>query len=250
MTVPEELDPQQLPGHVAIVMDGNGRWARKRKKPRIYGHKIGADSVRDIVETCGEIGISCLTLYAFSAENWKRPHQEVSGLMNILKSYLVSELDRMEKNQIRLRCLGEISRLPDSVREVLLTSIQRTAANTKLNLNLALSYGARDEICRAVRSIAEQCRAGTLDPDQIDHQVIGDHLYTAGLPDPDLLIRTGGECRLSNFLLWQASYSEIYFTETMWPDFRRTAFIEAIRDYQQRERRFGRTTEQLRRQDT
>ncbi|MEE4313631.1 MAG: isoprenyl transferase [Desulfofustis sp.] len=250
MTVPEELDPQRLPGHVAIVMDGNGRWARKRKKPRIYGHKIGADSVRDIVETCGEIGISCLTLYAFSAENWKRPHQEVSGLMNILKSYLVSELDRMEKNQIRLRCLGEISRLPDSVREVLLTSIQRTAANTKLNLNLALSYGARDEICRAVQSIAGQCRAGTLDPDQIDHQVIGDHLYTAGLPDPDLLIRTGGECRLSNFLLWQASYSEIYFTETMWPDFRRAAFIEAIRDYQQRERRFGRTTEQLRRQDS
>lgn len=250
MTVPEELDPQRLPAHVAIVMDGNGRWARKRKKPRIYGHKIGADSVRDIVETCGEIGVSCLTLYAFSAENWKRPHQEVSGLMNILKSYLVSELDRMEKNQIRLRCLGEISRLPDSVREVLLTSIQRTAANTKLTLNLALSYGARDEICRAVRSIAGQCRAGTLDPDQIDHQVIADHLYTVGLPDPDLLIRTGGECRLSNFLLWQASYSEIYFTETMWPDFRRAAFIEAIRDYQQRERRFGRTTEQIRRQDS
>ncbi|MCB2215024.1 isoprenyl transferase [Desulfofustis glycolicus] len=250
MTVPEELDPQRLPAHVAIVMDGNGRWARKRKKPRIYGHKIGADSVRDIVETCGEIGISCLTLYAFSAENWKRPHQEVSGLMNILKSYLVSELDRMEKNQIRLRCLGEISRLPDSVRDVLHTSIQRTAANTKLTLNLALSYGARDEICRAVRLIAGQCRAGTLDPDQVDHQVIADNLYTAGLPDPDLLIRTGGECRLSNFLLWQASYSEIYFTETMWPDFRRAAFIEAIRDYQQRERRFGRTTEQLRRQDS
>jgi undecaprenyl diphosphate synthase len=250
MTVPEELDPQRLPAHVAIVMDGNGRWARKRKKPRIYGHKIGADSVREIVEACGEIGISCLTLYAFSAENWKRPHQEVSGLMNILKSYLVSELDRMEKNQIRLRCLGEISRLPDSVREVLLTSIQRTAANTRLTLNLALSYGARDEICRAVRSIAGQCRAGTLDPDQVDQQVIADHLYTAGLPDPDLLIRTGGECRLSNFLLWQASYSEIYFTETMWPDFRRAAFIEAIRDYQQRERRFGRTTEQIRRQDS
>jgi len=245
MTVPEALDPQRLPTHVAIVMDGNGRWARKRKKPRIYGHKIGADSVRDIVETCGELGISYLTLYAFSAENWKRPHQEVSGLMNILKSYLVSELDRMEKNQIRLRCFGEISRLPDSVREVLRTSIQRTADNTKLTLNLALSYGARDEICRAVQSIAAQCRTGTMDPDQVDHQIIADHLYTAGQPDPDLLIRTGGECRLSNFLLWQASYNDIYFTETMWPDFRRAAFIEAIRDYQQRERRFGRTTEQL-----
>jgi undecaprenyl diphosphate synthase len=246
MTVPESLDPQRLPTHVAIVMDGNGRWAKKRKKPRIYGHKIGADSVRDIVEVCGELGISYLTLYAFSAENWKRPRQEVSGLMNILKSYLVSELDRMEKNRIRLRCLGETSRLPESVRDVLITSINRTAANTKLTLNLALSYGARDEICRAVRSIAEQCCGGTLDPKQIDHQVLADHLYTAGQPDPDLLIRTGGECRLSNFLLWQASYSEIYFTETMWPDFRRESFYEAIRDYQQRERRFGRTTEQLR----
>lgn len=250
MSNPDSLDPQRLPVHVAIVMDGNGRWARKRNKPRIYGHKIGAASVREIVEISRELGIPYLTLYAFSAENWKRPRQEVSGLMNILKSYLVSELDRMEKNQIRLRCLGDVTRLPDTVREILITSIERTAANDKLTLNLALSYGARDEICRAARCLAVQCRSGELDPEDIDHRVFADHLYTAGQPDPDLLIRTGGECRLSNFLLWQVSYAEIYFTETMWPDFRREAFLQAIGDFQQRERRYGRTGEQLRRIDS
>lgn len=245
MAFPSALDPDRIPTHVAIVMDGNGRWAKQRKKPRLYGHKIGADSVREIVETSREIGIKYLTLYAFSSENWNRPRQEVSGLMNILKSYLVSELGRMEKNEIRLNCIGDISTLPKAVQETLLNSIRRTAENDKLVLNLALSYGARDEMCHAIAMIAAACKNGDLQPDQIDHQCISDHLYTAGQADPDLLIRTGGEQRLSNFLLWQASYAEIYFTETMWPDFRTDAYLQALLDFQQRERRFGKTGEQV-----
>ena len=245
MSVPAPLDPERLPRHVAIVMDGNGRWAKSRRKPRIYGHKVGADSVREIVEMSCELGIGHLTLYAFSSENWKRPEQEVSGLMNILKSYLVSELSRMEKNQIRLNCVGEASRLPEGVRRTLEDTIERTAGNDKMVLNLALSYGARDEICMAVKKIAQRCLDGDLKPEQIDHQILTDQLYTAGQPDPDLLIRTGGEQRLSNFLLWQASYAEIYFTDIMWPDFRREAYLEALIDYQKRERRFGKTGEQV-----
>jgi undecaprenyl diphosphate synthase len=226
-------------------MDGNGRWARSRKKPRIYGHKVGADSVREIVEMSRELGIGHLTLYAFSSENWNRPEQEVSGLMNILKSYLVSELSRMEKNEIRLNCLGQIARLPDGVRRTLEETISRTASNDKMVLNLALSYGARDEICRAAKNIAHRCLDGQLHPERIDQQILSDNLYTKGQPDPDLLIRTGGEQRLSNFLLWQASYAEIYFTDTMWPDFRKQSYREALLDYQARERRFGKTGEQI-----
>ncbi len=239
------LDPDLLPRHVAIVMDGNGRWARSRKKPRIYGHKVGADSVREIVEMSRELGIGHLTLYAFSSENWKRPEQEVSGLMNILNSYLISELSRMEKNEIRLNCLGQVARLPDGVRRTLDETISRTASNDKMVLNLALSYGARDEICRAAQNIAQRCLDGHLNPEQIDEQILSDNLYTVGQPDPDLLIRTGGEQRLSNFLLWQVSYAEIYFTDTMWPDFRKQAYREALLDYQTRERRFGKTGEQI-----
>ena len=245
MSDPTPLDPNLLPRHVAIVMDGNGRWARSRKKPRIYGHKVGADSVREIVEMSRELGIGHLTLYAFSSENWNRPEQEVSGLMSILKSYLVSELGRMEKNEIRLNCLGQISKLPEGVRRTLEETVSRTAGNDKMVLNLALSYGARDEICRAVRNIAQGCLDKRLKPEQIDHQLLSENLYTVGQPDPDLLIRTGGEKRLSNFLLWQASYAEIYFTETMWPDFRKKAYREALMDYQKRERRFGKTGEQV-----
>ncbi len=246
MTLPASLDLNHIPAHVAIIMDGNGRWAQKQNKPRLYGHKIGADSVRDIVETSVEIGIRHLTLYAFSSENWNRPEQEVSGLMAILKSYLLSELNRMVKNRIRLHCLGDTSRLPSGVRKVLLETMEKTAENRTLILNLALSYGARDEICRAVQSIARDCKDGHIDPKKINHQLFSEHLYTAGQPDPDLLIRTGGEARLSNFLLWQASYAEIFFTRVMWPDFRRDIFIKTIEDYQQRERRFGKTTEQVR----
>lgn len=239
------IDQNRLPRHIAIIMDGNGRWAVKRNKPRLFGHKAGADSVREVVETAREIGIEALTLYAFSSENWNRPEQEVSGLMTILKSYLSAELGRMLKNNIRLRCVGDIDRLPENARRSLHKAIQATAANDALTLNLALSYGARDELTRAARLLAAKCVAGELQPKDITAEHVEQHLYTAGLPDPDLLIRTGGEARLSNFLLWQASYSEIYFTDTMWPDFRREQFIQAIYDFQQRERRFGKTSAQI-----
>ena len=245
MSFSAPLDPERLPRHVAIVMDGNGRWAKQRRKPRIYGHKVGADSVREIVEMSREIGIGHLTLYAFSTENWNRPEEVVSGLRNILSSYLVSELSRMEKNEIRLNCLGETAKLPGTVRQTLEDTVRRTAGNDKMVLNLALSYGARDEICLAVKNIAQLCLDLKLKPEQIDHQFLSDQLYTAGQPDPDLLIRTGGEQRLSNFLLWQASYAEIYFTETMWPEFRKKAYLEALLDFQSRERRFGKTGEQI-----
>lgn len=240
-----KVDQDRLPRHIAIIMDGNGRWAQSRNQPRLFGHKAGAGSVRTVVEAAREIGIEVLTLYAFSSENWKRPEQEVSGLMRILKSYLAGELNRMKENGIRLRCIGDIERLPDGPKEELLRSIRETTENTKLTLNLALSYGGRDEITRAVRSLAEECVAGRLDPSQIGQEDIEARLDTSGLPDPDLLIRTGGEARLSNFLLWQASYSEIYFTDIMWPDFGREQFLQAILDFQQRERRFGKTGAQL-----
>lgn len=239
------VDLTRLPRHVAIIMDGNGRWAQQRKKPRLFGHKAGADSVSDIVEACIEIGVEYLTLYAFSSENWNRPESEVSGLMSILKRYLESELSRMQKNGIRLMSLGDHSRLPESVRKALTRTAEATSGNTKLTLNLALSYGSRNEIVRAVQKIATLCQNGDFEPAKITDQTIADNLDTQGIPDPDLMIRTGGEGRLSNFLLWQLSYAEIIFTETMWPDFRKDAFLQALIEYQSRERRFGRTGEQL-----
>lgn len=242
------IDLKRLPRHVAIIMDGNGRWAEKRHEPRLFGHKAGADSVRNVVEAARELGIQVLTLYAFSSENWNRPTREVSGLMSILKKFLVSELSRMQKNDIRLSCIGELERLPDEVRTVLLDSIAKTSANSAMVLNLALSYGARDELARAARHLAEACLAGQLKPEEITPELISENLYTADLPDPDLLIRTGGEARLSNFLLWQLSYAEIYFTDVMWPDFRKEIFLKAILDYQKRERRFGRTGAQLKKE--
>jgi undecaprenyl diphosphate synthase len=242
------IDLKRLPRHVAIIMDGNGRWAEKRHEPRLFGHKAGADSVRNVVEAARELGIKVLTLYAFSSENWNRPTREVSGLMSILKKFLVSELSRMQKNDIRLSCIGELERLPDEVRTVLLDSIAKTSANSAMVLNLALSYGARDELAKAARRLAEACLAGKMKPDEITPELISAHLDTADLPDPDLLIRTGGEARLSNFLLWQLSYAEIYFTDVMWPDFRKEIFLKAILDYQKRERRFGRTGAQLKKE--
>ena len=239
------IDLNRLPQHVAIIMDGNGRWAQKRKKPRLYGHKVGADSVSDIVETCREIGIKYLTLYAFSSENWRRPAQEVTGLMSILKRYLKAELPRMQQNDIRLVSIGDRERLPDGVRASLTKAISETAGNSKLTLNLALSYGSRDELVRAARKIGQLCHEGKLDPAMVSESILSEYLDTAGMPDPDLLIRTGGESRLSNFLLWQLSYAEIYFTDVMWPDFRREVFLRALTDYQVRERRFGRTGDQL-----
>lgn len=239
------IDASRLPRHIAIIMDGNGRWAQKRNKPRLFGHKAGADSVREIVQASREVGVEVLTLYAFSSENWRRPEQEVSGLMSILKTYLSSELSRMKKNGVRLKCIGDVNRLPESPRETLLSAIRETSGNSDLTLNLALSYGSRDEMTRAVKKIASECAAGKLAPQDISPDDIERNLDTADLPDPDLLIRTGGEARLSNFLLWQVSYAEIYFTEIMWPDFRREQYLQAISDFQQRERRFGRTGAQV-----
>ena len=245
MPVPQSLDPTYIPRHVAIIMDGNGRWAKRRNKPRLYGHKCGVDSVQEAVECAAEWGIEVLTLYAFSTENWKRPADEVGGLMGLLKNYLQKELSRMLKNKIRLTTIGDIAKLPKDVREVLESTIKETAANDKLILNLALSYGGRAELIRGIRNIAAEVHSGKLSLSDIDENCIDSHLYTTDLPDPDLLIRTGGEARLSNFLLWQASYAEIYFTDVMWPEFREDAFVEAIAEYQRRERRFGKTSAQV-----
>ncbi|PID77592.1 MAG: isoprenyl transferase [Deltaproteobacteria bacterium] len=245
MSFNQDLDPSRMPVHIAIVMDGNGRWAGNCGKHRLFGHKAGAGSVRAVVEACCEFGVRFLTLYAFSSENWRRPEEEVSGLMSILQSFLLSELKKMQQNGVRLSCIGDIARLPAKVRKTLLEVMAETASNRKLTLNLALSYGSRDEITLAVRNIARACLDGAIQPDEIDQQLIGSHLYTRDLPDPDLLIRTGGEARLSNFLLWQSSYAEIYFTKTMWPDFGKDELRQAIIDFQSRQRRFGRTGEQI-----
>ncbi|MDW7772783.1 MAG: isoprenyl transferase [Desulfobulbaceae bacterium] len=234
-----------LPVHVAIIMDGNGRWARERKKTRLFGHKAGVKSVRTVVESAREIGIKHLTLYAFSTENWSRPSLEVKGLMNLLDSYLQLEQQNMLKNDIRLRCIGQQDRLPSEVRSTMDKVIQATAGCSTMTLNLALSYGSRSEILRAVRKITEKCADGRLKIEDLDEQMLSEHLDTAGQPDPDLLIRTGGEKRLSNFLLWQASYAELYFTDIKWPDFGRREFVEAITDFGARQRRFGKTGSQL-----
>ena len=247
MTMPASasIDLTRLPRHVAIIMDGNGRWAQRRRKPRLFGHKAGADSVKDIVRACREIGIEFLTLYAFSSENWNRPAKEVTGLMTILKKYLETELPSMQENNIRLLSIGDRGRLPDPVRTCLEKTIEATASNSKLTLNLALSYGSRDEIVRALRRVARQCVDGDLTPEGITEKHLAENLDTYNMPDPDLLIRTGGESRLSNFLLWQLSYAEIFFTDRMWPEFRKEIFFQALTDFQVRERRFGRIGEQL-----
>uniref|UniRef100_UPI0040561E1E isoprenyl transferase n=1 Tax=Candidatus Electronema sp. TaxID=2698783 RepID=UPI0040561E1E len=236
---------QPLPIHVAVIMDGNGRWAKERHQPRLFGHKAGVESVRVIVETARKIGIRHLTLYAFSTENWQRPGLEVNGLMMLLKTFLQAELDAMKKNGIRLDCFGQKERLPDDARAVLERVIAETADCPGLRLNLALSYGSRAEMLRAVREVGSRCAAGQLRPEEIDEQLFSGCLYSAGQPDPDLLIRTSGEQRLSNFLLWQLSYAELYFTETRWPDFRREQFFEALQIYASRQRRFGKTGEQM-----
>jgi len=245
MTEAPRLDPAALPVHVAVIMDGNGRWAQKRNLPRAVGHRQGVDSVREIVTNSRDLGIGHLTLYAFSTENWKRPPLEVQALMGLLKTFLQGELDNLHRNQVRVRCLGQIDRLPAEVRSILETAIARTADNTVLNLNLALSYGGRHEITAAARQLAAECCSGALRPEEISEEMLAARLYTTGQPDPDLLIRTGGESRLSNFLLWQLSYAEIYITETLWPEFRRDQYLAALADFQGRQRRFGRTPEQV-----
>lgn len=237
------IDP--LPIHVAIIMDGNGRWAEQRNRPRLFGHKAGVDSVRVVVETARDAGIKHLTLYAFSTENWRRPGLEVKGLMSLLKTYLQAELDNMLENQIRLTCFGQQERLPADVGVILKRAVEKTKDCTGMRLNLALSYGSRMEIVQGIQEIAIKCCSGELDPEEINDALLSNVLYSAGQPDPDLLIRTGGEQRLSNFLLWQLSYSEIYFTDVMWPDFRESEFLQAVRVFAKRQRRFGQTGAQL-----
>ena len=229
----------KIPKHVAIIMDGNGRWAKAKNMVRVQGHRAGAESVRDVVKAAGEFGVKYLTLYAFSVENWKRPKSEVQTLMGLLESFLRDELAEMIKNNVRLQAIGRLSDLPEHVRDQLHKCIQATRENTGLILILALSYSGRVEIIEAVHSIIREIKLGHLDSAQIDEQVFNHHLYTRYYPDPDLLIRTSGEMRLSNFLLWQLSYTEIYITPTLWPDFRRQNFAEAIIDYGNRQRRFG-----------
>lgn len=226
-------------------MDGNGRWAQNRGMMRLMGHKSGVKTVKKIVTAASELGIQVLTLYAFSSENWKRPKQEVSGLMALLKSYLENELSTMLSNNIKLRCMGKKEQLPSEVQKVLNSSIQKTANNTGLVLNLALSYGGRNEIVRAAQKLAALCADGIMQPSEITEDIVAENLYSAGLPDPDLVIRTGGEYRLSNFLLWQASYAELYITETNWPDFNKEDFHEALANFQERQRRFGKTGDQV-----
>jgi len=233
------IDFARLPRHVAIIMDGNGRWAQLRSKHRVEGHRAGIHAVRDTVETAARLGLEVLTLYAFSIENWKRPESEVTTLMGLLKHYLRSELDTLLKNNIRFRVVGRAGELPPEVREELARAEERTAPNTGLQFNIALNYGGRAEITDAVKRLfAELLREGRT-PESIDEQALASHLYTAGQPDPDLLIRTSGELRVSNFLLWQIAYSEIWVTEVLWPDFRRRHLLQAIAEFQKRERRYG-----------
>jgi undecaprenyl diphosphate synthase len=238
------LDPANLPVHVAIIMDGNGRWAKKKLLNRIKGHEKGADTVRMVVRTCREIGISVLTLYAFSTENWERPKAEVAALMMLLKRFLISEKKEMTDNNIRLNVIGQKERLPMDVQEEIQRAMNVTSVNDGMLLNLALSYGSRAEIIRAVRRIAGDVKEGRLDIAHISDADFERRLYTAGMPDPELLIRTSGEMRISNFLLWQIAYSEIHVTPTLWPDFTKDELIGIIKDFQTRERRFGRVVEE------
>ena len=240
-----KIDPKKLPKHVAVIMDGNGRWAKKRAMNRIRGHEEGAESVRTIVRTSREIGISWLTLYAFSEENWKRPEYEIKALMKMLKRFLKNELAEMMENGIRFKTIGRIKKLPDDVQEAVHKTILETSANRDMVLTLALSYGGRQEICDAIKKIASNIRSGDVREEDISEKFISDSLYTSGMPDPDLLIRTSGEYRVSNFMLWQLAYTEIYITHTLWPDFRKEEYLLAIEDFQKRERRFGATSEQL-----
>jgi undecaprenyl diphosphate synthase len=235
------IDPSKLPNHVAIIMDGNGRWAKKRLLNRIEGHKKGTDAVRNIVRASREIGIGYLTLYAFSEENWKRPKTEISALMGLLKGFLVSELSEMMDNGIRLNAIGRTEKLPEGVKKTLSNTIAKTANNNDLVLTLALSYGGRQEITDSVQRIGSMIEKGDITAGEITDKMISDRLYTAGMPDPDLLIRTSGEYRISNFLLWQIAYAEIYITPTLWPDFGKDEYLAAIADFQGRERRFGGT---------
>jgi len=241
----EEIDNDKLPTHIAIIMDGNGRWAKKKLLNRISGHMKGVDAVREVVTTCRELGIKILTLYAFSIENWRRPKEEVKALMGLLNDYLLKERGEMIKNNIRLSAIGRLEDLPPAVQATLQETMKMTKHCDGMTLNLALSYGGRSEILHAVQRVLSDFQKKIIKPEEIDQERFSQYLWTWGLPDPDLLIRTSGEFRISNFLLWQIAYTELYVTETLWPDFNREELLKAISDYQSRERRFGLTSEQL-----
>ena len=234
-----ELDINQLPVHIAIIMDGNGRWAKKRLLNRIKGHEKGSKTVRTVVRCCREIGIRYLTLYAFSTENWQRPKKEVNALMVLLVRFLQSELNELVENNIRLRVIGQVDRLPSEVRNALQETMAATKDKTGMDLILALSYGGRAEIVAMVQTLADKIKRGLVEPESITAEMVADHLYTRDIPDPDLLIRTSGEMRISNFLLWQIAYSEIFVTPTLWPDFSKDELLQILQHYQRRERRFG-----------
>ena len=240
-----DIDIERLPKHIAIIMDGNGRWAKRRNQPRVFGHRQGAKSVRKVVEGAVRLGVSNLTLYAFSTENWNRPKHEIKTLMKLLISALKNELGLMMKNNIRLNTIGHTNMMPNNVQQELQEVLDETKKNTGLVLTLALSYGARQEILRAVQEISYKVKNNIISIENVDDNIINKHLYTQNLPDVDLLIRTSGEVRISNFLLWQIAYAELYFTDELWPDFNETSLHKAIADYQKRERRFGKTSEQV-----
>jgi undecaprenyl diphosphate synthase len=245
MNLRSQIDEERLPQHIAIIMDGNGRWAKKHNMPRVFGHRNGVKAVREATEAAAEIGVKYLTLYAFSTENWKRPKYEVGALMKLLVDTLDNEVKTLNKNNIRLQTIGDLDRLPPRTLAVLKQGIESTKNNTRMTLILALNYSARWEIIDATKKIAQKAKEGTLDPEDINDEVFSNALSTQGVPDPELLIRTSGETRLSNFLLWQIAYSELYFTPIFWPDFNKERFFEALIEFQNRERRFGKTSEQL-----
>ncbi|WP_336515136.1 isoprenyl transferase [Pollutibacter soli] len=245
MSLKEQIDMSRLPSHIAIIMDGNGRWAQEKGQDRLYGHFHGVESVRNIVEGSAELGIEYLTLYAFSTENWDRPVTEVTGLMELLVETIRKEVPTLNKNNIRLHVIGDMSMLPEYAKNALNEALEMTAVNTGLNLVMALSYSSRWELVQAVRRIGEDVKKGLVDPDTINHDTLQKYLTTSAFPDPQLMIRTSGEFRISNFLLYQLAYAELYFTSIRWPDFRKEHLYEAIIDYQKRERRFGKTSSQL-----
>jgi len=241
----DKIDPNRLPSHIAIIMDGNGRWAKEKGQDRLFGHYHGVESVRDIVEGCAELGIKYLTLYAFSTENWHRPEDEVTGLMELLVQTIRKETETLNKNNIRLHVIGDLNKMPKNAIDELNESISNTSTNTGLNLVMALSYSSRWEILQAVKHLAEDVKKGMLDPDTISQDTFQQYLCTSQFPDPELMIRTSGEFRVSNFLLYQLAYAELYFTDVRWPDFRKENLYAAILDFQSRERRFGKTSEQV-----
>ena len=245
MNTIEEINDQRLPRHIAIIMDGNGRWAKQKGKLRVFGHKNGVYTVRSTVEGCVKIGLEYLTLYTFSTENWNRPKLEVETLMRLLVSSLKKELKTFNKNNVRLNTIGDIKSLPTKAYDELVEVMEKTKGNTGMTLTLALSYGAREELKNAMQQIAIKVKNNIISPESIDETIINNHLYTQNLPDVDLLIRTSGEHRISNFLLWQIAYAELYFIDVFWPDFKEHHLVEAIINYQNRERIFGKTSEQL-----